>query len=207
MRALILKDFYVVGKQARAFFLLLLVFTCLPGSFYNTFAIFYATMLPYTVMAYDERSKWDHLAPLLPYSPGEIVGSKYVLGYLSCLAAAALSLILRLALGSFLHQMPAQLVASTAAALGTGFCILAITLPLMFRFGVERGRLVMFFMIVLVCASAGVLGTIFFSAGELPPSSSLALPSALLLLGGLAVSILSIPLSIGIYRRRLARGN
>ena len=33
-------------------------------------------------------------------------------------------------------------------------CILDITLPMMFRFGVEEGRLAMFLIIFLVCASA-----------------------------------------------------
>ena len=39
-------------------------------------------------------------------------------------------------------------------------CILDITLPMMFRFGVEKGRLAMFLIIFLVCASAGGIATI-----------------------------------------------
>ena len=65
MSALILKDFYVLWKQMRLFLLLLLVFSAIPGSFNSTFVVVYAAMLPYTAMAYDERSKWNQMAAML----------------------------------------------------------------------------------------------------------------------------------------------
>ena len=57
MQALILKDFYVMWKQTRIFLLVILVFSAIPGSFNAVFAVIYSAMLPYTAMAYDERSK------------------------------------------------------------------------------------------------------------------------------------------------------
>ena len=68
MKALILKDTYVMWKQTKVLLILILVFSCLPGAFYPTFAVVYAAILPYSAMAYDERSKWDQLAAMLPYS-------------------------------------------------------------------------------------------------------------------------------------------
>ena len=69
-----------------------------------------------------------------------------------------------------------------------------------FRFGVEKGRLVMFLIIFLVCAAAGAMGGILqdvSSGGQIPLSWAGALPAAAVIL-----SALSIPLSIRLYRRR-----
>ena len=77
MSALLLKDYYVIFRQMKIFLLLILVFSCIPGTFYSTFAVVYASMLPYTALAYDERSKWDQLAAMMPYSARDVVLSKY----------------------------------------------------------------------------------------------------------------------------------
>ena len=93
MSALILKDFYVLWRQARYFLILILVFSAIPGSFNATFAVVYTSMLPYTAMAYDERSKWDQLAATMPYSQRDLVLSKYVFGWLAAGAAVCISLL------------------------------------------------------------------------------------------------------------------
>ena len=104
MSALLLKDFDVMWKQTRVLLILILVFSCLPGAFYPTFAVVYAAILPYTAMAYDERSKWDQLAAMLPYSHRDIVLSKYCFGYLAIAAAAGISLVVQTALTAVLPE-------------------------------------------------------------------------------------------------------
>ena len=39
MTALLLKDYYVIFRQMKIFLLLILVFSCIPGTFYTTFAV------------------------------------------------------------------------------------------------------------------------------------------------------------------------
>ena len=82
MKALILKDTYVIWRQMKYFLVMLLLFCALPNGFNNAFAVVYAAMLPYTALAYDERSKWDQLAAMMPYSTRDIVLGKYVFGWL-----------------------------------------------------------------------------------------------------------------------------
>ena len=41
MSALLLKDYYVIFRQMKIFLLLILVFSCIPGTFYSTFAVVY----------------------------------------------------------------------------------------------------------------------------------------------------------------------
>ena len=87
--------------------------------------------------------------------------------------------------------------ASLLLAFFTCILIMAITLPLIFRFGVERGRLLMFFLIFLVCGSAGALGGITENYSEaLPAPVWLIVPAALVL------TAVSIPVSIRCYARR-----
>ena len=199
MSALILKDFYVLWKQMRLFLLLLLGFSAIPGSFNSTFVVVYAAMLPYTAMAYDERSKWNQMAAMLPYSRRDIVLGKYVFGWLVSAVAAVASLILQLIVSAFFHYGSVVLMGSVLAFF-TSLCILAVTLPLMVRFGVEKGRLVMFLIIFLICGTAGAMGGFLeavSSGGQIPLSWAGALPAAAVIL-----SALSIPLSIRLYRRR-----
>lgn len=83
MSALLLKDYYVIFRQMKIFLLLILVFSCIPGTFYSTFAVVYASMLPYTALAYDERSRWDQMAAMMPYSARDVVLSKYLFGWIA----------------------------------------------------------------------------------------------------------------------------
>jgi ABC-2 type transport system permease protein len=203
MKALLLKDFYVMWKQTRVLLLLILVFSCLPGAFYPTFAVVYAAILPYTAMAYDERSKWGQLAAMLPYADREIVLSKYCFGYLAIAVAAGISLVLQTVLTAVWDRAAENLspLSSILLAICMGVGVLALTLPLMFRFGVEKGRLVMFLIIFLVCGGAGAVTGI---TSELSDSGrylmTLALPGAAL--AAVILTAVSIPLSLRMYRRR-----
>lgn len=195
MSALLLKDFYVLWKQLKAFLVLILVFSAIPGGYNIVFAVAYAAMLPYTCMAYDERSKWDQLADMMPYSTRQLVLSRYVLGWIAAAAACGFSLVLQAIFSAFLGSsvFPASLLVSFFACLS----IMAITLPLIFRFGVERGRLLMFFLIFLVCGASGVLGAVTEDlSGAFPSAVWLIVPATLVL------TAVSIPLSVRCYARR-----
>lgn len=195
MKALLLKDYCVLWKQLRFFLLFILIFSALPGGFNGVFAVTYAALLPYSCIAYDERSKWDQLAAMMPYTARDLVLSRYVLGWIAAAGACALSLVLQGVFSTLLDTgfYPVTLVLAFFACLAT----LAITLPLIFRFGVERGRLLMFLIIFLVCGSAGALGGIADATSGLPPAAVwLLLPVSLVL------TVLSVPLSIRWYARR-----
>ena len=195
MKALLLKDYCVLWKQLRFFLLFILIFSALPGGFNGVFAVTYAALLPYSCIAYDERSKWDQLAAMMPYTARDLVLSRYVLGWIAAAGACALSLVLQGVFSTLLDTgfYPVTLVLAFFACLAT----LAITLPLIFRFGVERGRLLMFLIIFLVCGSAGALGGIADATSGLPPAAVwLLLPVSLVL------TVLSVPLSIRWYAHR-----
>ena len=200
MKALIIKDTYVIWRQMKYFLILILIFSALPSGFNNAFAVIYTSMLPYTALAYDERSKWDQLAAMMPYSTRDAVLSKYVFGWLCIGGAAVLSGLLQMALSLVVDRvfLPGVMVLSVLGAV----CILAISLPLMFRMGVEKGRLAMFLVIFLVCGAAGAIAHIAESVGS---GTVFAFQGPVLgatLLAALVLTAVSAPLSMRFYTKR-----
>ena len=59
MKALLLKDWYVLRKQVWSYLLIVLVWGLIPSLTLNLLAVVYGAMIPYTAMAYDQRSRWD----------------------------------------------------------------------------------------------------------------------------------------------------
>ena len=57
MKALLIKDLYVVNKQLRLYLLILVVFITFNRDFGSIFLPVWCSMLPYTSIAYDEQSK------------------------------------------------------------------------------------------------------------------------------------------------------
>ena len=147
MKGLLLKDWKTLLKQMKVMLVIVVVFACIPGTYMAAFALFYAAMMPITALAYDERAKWDELAAMMPYTAKAIVVSKYALGLTLVLPVLALSVLSRL----IVHSTP--IVSEDTMALLITACLslilMAINLPFMFRFGVEKGRLIY---ILLTCA-------------------------------------------------------
>ena len=200
MKALILKDTYVIWRQMKYFLVMILLFSALPSGFNNAFAVIYTSMLPYTALAYDERSKWDQLAAMMPYSARDIVLGKYVFGWLCIGAAAVLSGLLQAALSLVIDRafLPGVMALSVLGAL----CILALSLPLMCRLGVERGRLGMFLSIFLICGGAGAISQISDSISRGIPFAFEGLILAVMLIAALVLTAISVPLSIRFYTKR-----
>ena len=199
MSALILKDYYVIFRQMRIFLLLVLVFSCIPGAFYSTFAVVYASMLPYTALAYDERSHWDQMAAMMPYSDRDLVLSKYAFGWIGVAIAAVATFVLQTVLAAVWSGAEGPSVPVILLSVCVAVCILDITLPMMFRFGVEKARLAMFLIIFLVCAGAGAISVIDQSGGPDFGFQMWAPPAV-----AVVMTAVSVPLSVRFYgwRRR-----
>ena len=200
MKALILKDTYVIWRQMKYFLVFILLFSALPSGFNNAFAVVYAAMLPYTALAYDERSKWDQLAAMMPYSTRDIVLCKYVFGWLCIGGAAVLSSLLQTVLSLVIDR--AFLSGVMALSVLGALCILALSLPMMFRMGVEKGRLGMFLIIFLICGGAGAIASIAENMNSGTPFALQTPILAVLLVAALVLNAVSVPLSMRFYTKR-----
>ncbi len=156
MKGLLLKDIYTLGKQMKLFLVLILVFAVMPGHSMSAFSIMYAAMLPMSTLAYDERAKWDTLASMMPYSTTDIVFSKYLLGYLAVGCATLFSFIVQITF-SLLRQAPIESEGIISSLIVAVFATLlqAIDLPMQFKLGAERGRIL--FIIITVAMTMAIV--------------------------------------------------
>lgn len=202
MKVLILKDLYVLWKQMRVFIIILLVISISNGTFGSVFIVLWAAMLPYTAMAYDERSKWDQLAAMMPYSTRDLVLSKYVLGWLCTGAAGILAAVVQIVVRAVTVSPEAGVLNIVLISVCASVCVLDITLPPIFWFGVERGRMVMFLIIFLVCGGTGALGTVTGSVEQSSIQGLLGFLTLALPVAAVALTVISVPLSLRLYQRR-----
>lgn len=210
MSALLLKDWYVIRRSFWSIALIMVVWAVIPQGFLNNFAIIYGAMLPYSLMAFDQRSRWDQYARVLPLSDGEIVLSRYVLGWLSLLLGVALVCGAQGLLSGFWDKAGMS-ISGGAAAFCVGCMLLALNIPLLFRFGTEKARWVSVFVIFSLCVMAGALGNLpLITGGAYRPGlqgivhvSLLAgrlIETAVPLALAILATAVSIPLSLKFYR-------
>lgn len=198
MKGLLIKDLSVLTQKMRVFLLMIVFLAVLPNSNMVFFSIIYAAMMPYTTLAYDERSKWDQLADVMPYSKKEIVLSKYVLGWCFVAGAFLISMAARI-VESHLHLGSASLT-GIILSVCVAVIMMDVTLPPMFRLGVERGRMLfILIMVLLACGGAGLVEGVVGNADARALLSMLkfVLPSAAVVL-----TLISVPLSIRLYASR-----
>lgn len=162
MKGLLLKDAYMAAKYCRAYLLIVAVFfIAAPFSGDNLFLMMYpcilASMVPVNLLAYDAQSKWEQYAGTLPCSRAQLVSAKYLIGlFASCGVLVLIALVqgVRMAVGS----IPVQALGSLMAmSLISSFVVPAITLPLIFRFGPEKGRILYMVVVGIACGISAVV--------------------------------------------------
>ena len=199
MKALIKKDIFTVLKSMKVFLVIIILFSIIPNFSASSFAVVYASMLPLTALAYDERSKWDTLAATMPYSPWQIVGSKYALGYLGLAGSILLTLAAQAATRLLGVAFDAASSESVLYAACTGLMMTALSLPAAFRLGVEKGRLML--TALLVCILAVVLLSDRLTQVFSADTSAVSLRIAALIFFA-AINAASIALSAKLYEKR-----
>ena len=198
MKALLLKDWYVLRKQAWAYLIIVLVWGAIPSEVLNLLAVVYGAMIPYSAMAYDQQSRWNTFARMLPYREKDIVLSRYVLGWLCTAVGGAAVLVFQNVLSLFSPRFGCSPWTVLAASC-VGLLLLDINVPLMLRYGTEKARWVSKLVIILACASTGALGALVNDAKTVAAAAlSLAL-TGMLALTFIATAV-SILLSLKFYR-------
>ncbi len=206
MKGLLLKDLYMMMKYCRAYLLLAVVFTVI--SFVdseNLFLAFYPCllcgMIPVNLLAYDERSKWMSYSETLPYTRKQIVSGKYLIG----LFAQSAMLIVTATAQGIRMGMSGTFRLNSYAVLMMLLLILSlisssISLPFMFKLGVEKGRMAYYIMIGIV--SAGSVASSNYVSGGIGDSLKTVTVFPIFCLIGIAVYAFSWYLSIVFYKKR-----
>ncbi len=209
MKGLLLKDFCILKKQMKLmvvfviFYAIWAVAAKMP-TMMGTMVILLSIMMPISSMSYDEAGQWYRYAFSLPIPRRTLVLSKYVLGFLVSLGGlvvSAIGNIIILALTNGENALESWLTIIGFLELGVIF--LSIIIPILFKYGVEKGRLFIVVIAVIPSLLVALLGSTLKTSGTLMPSAELL--QAILYsspLFTLAIFLISFRISVGICRKK-----
>lgn len=205
MLGLIIKDLLVCKKNLRTVLILVAIFTVFgltsdDTSFITLITCLYFSMMVLTAFAYDTQAKWDAYGMTMPVSRSETVLAKYLLGAILSAAGTVLSLIVNMGIALYKHNpIVPDLIVAQLVVFGVSFVILGIIIPLIYRFGVEKTRLIM--IVIFVLPSLLVL---FFAESNIPAPSENILRILVTLSPFLVVAwiVLSYLISVRIFTKK-----
>lgn len=207
MTGLLLKDLYVLRRTAKiylammAFYMVLTVAGTFDNSMVIGFVCLFCMMLPVSSFAYDEAARWDKYAAAFPTGRRGIVAAKYLL----VLCTGGLGLALTVIMGLLLRFMKSgdmgEMLLTGAVCVSVGLFMNSILLPMLFKLGAERGRVLMMAVyggiFLLVVAGARFLGENGRFAA--PPLGSVAAGLAVVTA---AAAVISYRLSLSIFEKK-----
>ena len=206
MKGLLLKDFYMMFKYCRAYLLMVVVFVAV--SFVNSESLLFAFypcmlcgMIPVSLLSYDERSKWLQYSATMPYTRTQIVSGKYLTGL--CIQVAMLTITgiaqaVRMSMNGAFSWEEYLIFMLLLAAMS--LLTSSITLPFMFKLGVEKGLMAYYVMIGVVCGGSVVASNLLEESMAQEISLNAVLP--VICLASVGVYALSWYLSIVFFRKR-----
>lgn len=170
MKSLVLKDLYNIGHNAKSlvFMLAILTIAIVPASGvggYLVMCIVLCSMMTVTTFTFDDMAGWTPYALVMPVTRKEIVLAKYGVLAVFSTAGAAFGLVTGGVVGavvgeydlsvSAIAELAVTALVGWAVAFGTG----SIAIPLVFRFGAERARILLILSYLIPGALiAGVYG-------------------------------------------------
>lgn len=163
MSAMLLKDFYILKSTGKSYLGLIALFTGLAVagiydvSFVSAVFVMLLVMMPATAFAYDEQAGWNKYAVATPAGRAGVVRGKYLFSLLLLVGALLLNLTLYFGIailrpdGSMLREN----ISVCIMVISTGLAMVDVLLPLIFRFGSQKSR-VMLMIVVGVLVALGV---------------------------------------------------
>ena len=185
MMGFVYKDFFLLRRQISYIAILFLLYTVLSaagvfGSYIlPAIVVIMGMVFPMSSFSYDEQARWDKFAAATPVGRKGVVAGRYLFALLLILISSAIvaALQLLLSLSGLVEQPISELLLPVLACAVVALLMDAIFLPLLFRFGAEKARIlgmILFVVIFAGCAGAG------FLAGGAQQSPSLSVHALLL---------------------------
>lgn len=216
MTGLILKDFLILRKTLRSYLFMLVVYVGIAftgvwsADIVGVLMVVMVVMLPMNVFAYDKQAKWDTYGLALPVGRTKTVAARYVCVLLLCLLSVGLTAILGMMLyAAGRVEEPVEFLVSCSVTGLMAVLVNAIMLPLLYKFGPERARM-MFFgimggIVLLVVAALFPLGGLAWlkalELAEPTPAQAAAIP-VIAAIAGLALLTVSFLLSRHFYGQK-----
>ena len=201
MKGIVIKDLLTLKSSMKTVILIVILFGVMgakSGSAYMaTFASVYAAILPMTCMAFDERSRFNRYAVIMPVNSRDIVLSKYVVGLILAVAATVVAVAMTALSGGSIGE-------AVAASIAIPMVYHSLLLPFMFKFGVEKSRIIILAGVVVPAVGisfleeSGRLNGVINALGSMQVSSALAYGAMVLIV----IYTVSVLISLAVCRNK-----
>ena len=164
MKSLILKDLYNIGHNAKSMFFMLLVFAFFIIPFggpeaYIIMSGILCSMMIITTFSFDDNSKWMKYAMVTPVTKKDMVVSKFVVLLIFSASGAVTGLVIGSIGGVIVHKVNFSninnvltLLFVSAVSLVIAEIFGSISIPLLFKFGAEKARVLSLVALILPAA-------------------------------------------------------
>lgn len=198
MKALLVKDLLTLKGQAKSLLLVLAVWFIISfingsGLFFTSLSVIYGMLLPLTTLSIDEKSRVERYMMSMPVTRAELALSRYALGILGLLALGVLGIGASLVIGDSLEEA----LGASAACFCLAVLLLGVTLPLVYKFGTDKARVVCIAVYMVTFLAVSFIAARFGIELDDLSGAFFLLPFL-----SLAVLALSAAVSLGIYKKR-----
>lgn len=209
MKGLLIKDWYMALKSGRFLLIFALGFMVLGAvTGENAISPFYPMIacctLPVSLYSLDEKSRWNGYCAGLPISKKKVVTVKYIEVAILSVSLIAISFITQgarmLIIGG---DSLGELARSSALWLLAGVFSPCLMLPIVLRFGSEKGRIAYYVIIFAMVGALMAFSDTLFDTSSL--GTIINAPGAIaMLLAAAALLILSWAISVKLYEGKEA---
>ncbi|MDD6320667.1 MAG: ABC-2 transporter permease [Oscillospiraceae bacterium] len=208
MKGLLLKDWYAIKSYCLYTLFIVLVFAILGGAmqgnfFFTFYPLIFISVIAMNLIAYEEKEKWDQYAATLPYTKAQIVSSKYIVSL--CLGLGTVVL-------SGISQYVGMIVANTYNTekllsylmifVSLALLPAAFLLPFIYKFGVNKGRIAYYVVIIVSCGVIGGIASVDSIGSASAVSASQISIFVIVAVASAVIYALSWMLSIRFYQNR-----
>jgi ABC-type transport system involved in multi-copper enzyme maturation permease subunit len=149
MTALLLKDLLCLKHQAKFlllfFVMYIFLFITMNIDFLYGMLIILSTTLVMNTFAYDETAKWENYALALPITKQHLVMSKYLLSVLLSCGGVLMCVIISI----IKNQTKLENWLAIYSFFGVAIFVISFLLPILYKFGTQKGRLLLIGIILM----------------------------------------------------------
>ena len=204
MKSLLLKDFYMIIKYCKSFFFIIAVFIVssfldVNNMFFNIYPIMISSIIPLTLLSYDEKDRWLEYSAGLPYSRAQIVSAKYLIGLgfgAMVFVVSMIAMIIRMVIDGVFDIF--GLLSMGGVLIILGLVGPSLVFPCIFKMGTEKGRLMFYVMIGFSSAVAAAISAMDFELTFIKGNFIIPIIAAIVI----AAYIISWRLSILFFEKR-----
>jgi len=214
MIGFVYKDFLLMRKQLWYFLVLMGFYTLLAVtrltdvSVLSGITVIMGAIFPVNAFSFDYQAKWDKFAAATPAGRRGMVAGRYLFTLLILLGAAALATLLMLALrlADLTDDPLPKLLLTVPAVAAVALLMNTFMLPLLYKFSVEKARVILMVFFALIFGVAVAIGFLLTSLAEnavpTPSETAVTLGIAGLLAAALALFGLSYLISQRIFAKK-----